>query len=87
MYELRAGRPRRPAKSVLGEAGADQRRQSFQRRVLILPVRIQRNGHALGDSQRKNAEQTLCIDLPVILLNPDGRLVAILLLIKKGCGP
>ena len=62
---------------LLVEAVLNQFLQSVECLALIGTVRHQRDRHTVDDTEGQNAEQTLCIDAAVILLDPNRTLVGI----------
>ena len=51
----------------------------------ILAVRGQSNGHSLRDSHGQNAEETFCVDLPILVFNPNAAFKFISLLNEERC--
>ena len=68
---------------LLGKVGGDHLVQGLHRFLLIGAIRNQLDGGALHDTQGQNAQQALCIHLPLILLHPDGALELVGLLDKE----
>jgi len=74
------------ATDLLGKARVDEGGQTVQCGVLVLTVSNQGDGHALGNTQGQHTQKALGVDLTVVLLHPDGALIAICLLNKEGGG-
>ena len=69
---------------LFGKSAIDQLSQAIQSSFLVLTVCNQRNGHALGDTQRQYAQQALGVDSTLFFFDPDRALVAICFLNKEG---
>ena len=70
---------------LLGKAGVNQVYQTLYRVGLVRAVSKDLDGGAADDTKGKNAEERLSVDLSLVLLYPDGRLVLVRLLDEESC--